>query len=164
MLSLKEFKNLRRKTLDLKHFLTKIEYASFESKACETSHVGTTAVSTCQFTLQEKVTLFQSLFQGREDVFAKRWYSNVTQKSGYQPVCKREWNREFCDKRKYRCAVSYVLELNDVYCTAGGVLLWHVIFDSSVQSENTSSAICLSPVPKEISLAVVNLSVANRHC
>lgn len=57
-----------------------------------------------QFSLQEKVELFRSLFRGREDVFAKRWYSETTKKSGYQPVCEREWNREFCDKRKYRCA------------------------------------------------------------
>lgn len=26
--------------------------------------------------LEEKVTLFRSLFQGREDVFARRWFSN----------------------------------------------------------------------------------------
>lgn len=53
--------------------------------------------------LEEKVTLFRSLFQGREDVFARRWFSNSTGKSGYQPVCSREWNREFCDKKKFKC-------------------------------------------------------------
>ena len=57
-----------------------------------------------KLSLQEKVALFRSVFQGRDDVFAKRWYSSTTQKSGYQPVCTREWNREFCDKRKYKCA------------------------------------------------------------
>ena len=57
-----------------------------------------------RLSLQEKVALFHSVFQGREDVFAKRWYSFTTKKSGYQPVCEREWNREFCDKRKYKCA------------------------------------------------------------
>lgn len=60
--------------------------------------------STTRLSLQEKVELFQSLFKGREDVFAKRWYSDTTKKSGYQPVCEREWNREFCDKRKYKCS------------------------------------------------------------
>lgn len=60
-------------------------------------------VSSQRLSLQEKVALFQSVFQGREDVFAKRWYSPTTKKSGYQPVCEREWNREFCDKRKYKC-------------------------------------------------------------
>lgn len=53
--------------------------------------------------LEEKVTLFRSLFQGREDVFARRWFSPTTGKSGYQPVCSREWNREFCDKKKFKC-------------------------------------------------------------
>lgn len=60
--------------------------------------------STISLSLQEKVELFQSLFKGRKDVFAKRWYSDTTKKSGYQPVCEREWNREFCNKRKYKCS------------------------------------------------------------
>ena len=54
--------------------------------------------------LEEKVALFCSLFPGREDVFARRWLSPTTGKSGYQPVCAREWNREFCDKKKFKCA------------------------------------------------------------
>lgn len=54
--------------------------------------------------LQEKVALFRSLFKGREDVFARRWFSSSSGKSGYQPVCAREWNREYCDKKKYKCA------------------------------------------------------------
>lgn len=54
--------------------------------------------------LEEKVALFRSLFQGREDVFARRWFSGSTGKSGYQPVCAREWNREYCDKKKFKCA------------------------------------------------------------
>lgn len=54
--------------------------------------------------LEEKVALFRNLFQGREDVFARRWFSLTSGKSGYQPVCSREWNREFCDKKKYKCA------------------------------------------------------------
>ena len=60
--------------------------------------------SSVSLSLQEKVGLFPSLFKGREDVFAKRWHSETTKKSGYQPVCEREWNREFCDKRKYKCS------------------------------------------------------------
>ena len=56
------------------------------------------------YSLEEKVAIFQGLFQGRSDVFAKRWYSETSKKSGYQPVCEREWNPDFCDKRKYKCA------------------------------------------------------------
>lgn len=54
--------------------------------------------------LQEKVDLFRSLFKGREDVFARRWYSKASGKGGYQPVCQNEWNRQLCDKRKFKCA------------------------------------------------------------
>ena len=54
--------------------------------------------------LEKKVALFRSLFQGREDVFARRWFSPTTGKSGYQPVGAREWNREYCDKKKFKCA------------------------------------------------------------
>ncbi len=53
--------------------------------------------------LQERVALFSSLFSGREDVFARRWHSKTTGKSGYQPVCVNEWNRQLCDKKKYKC-------------------------------------------------------------
>ena len=49
---------------------------------------------------EEKINLFRSLFKGREDVFARRWYSKTTDKSGYQPVCENEWNEELCDKKK----------------------------------------------------------------
>lgn len=53
---------------------------------------------------EEKINLFRSLFKGREDVFARRWYSKTTDKSGYQPVCENEWNEEFCDKKKFKCS------------------------------------------------------------
>ena len=97
---------LEKENARLKAILDKngIEYKYLEHRTCETNQTEVTPVSTCQFTLQEKVAIFQNLFQGRDDVFAKRWYSSTTQKSGYQPVCTREWNREFCDKRKYKCA------------------------------------------------------------
>ena len=61
-----------------------------------------TAMHTLSF--QEKVDLFRSLFKGREDVFARRWYSKASGKGGYQPVCQNEWNRQLCDKRKFKCA------------------------------------------------------------
>ena len=54
--------------------------------------------------VEERVELFRSLFKGREDVYARRWYSKASGKSGYQPVCINEWNRHLCDKKKYKCA------------------------------------------------------------
>ena len=53
--------------------------------------------------LEEKVDVFRNLFKGREEVFARRWYSRTTGKSGYQPVCRNEWDRQLCDKKRYRC-------------------------------------------------------------
>ena len=53
---------------------------------------------------KEKIELFRSLFRGREDVFARRWQSTTSGKSGYQPVCENEWAEGLCDKRKYKCA------------------------------------------------------------
>ncbi|MFH1361681.1 MAG: helicase, partial [bacterium] len=54
---------------------------------------------------KEKVALFISLFKGREDIYAKRWYSQKTQKGGYQPACENEWIHGLCNKKKYRCAL-----------------------------------------------------------
>lgn len=52
----------------------------------------------------ERVELFRSLFRGREDVFARRWYSKALNKGGYQPVCINEWRRGICNKKAVRCA------------------------------------------------------------
>ena len=49
-----------------------------------------------KLSVQEKVELFRSLFKGREDVFARRWYSKASGKGGYQPVCQNEWNHQLC--------------------------------------------------------------------
>ena len=142
---------LEKENARLKAILDKngIEYESFVSKTCETNHLGATAVSTYQLTLHEKVALFQSLFQGREDVFARRWYSNTTQKSGYQPVCTREWNREFCDKRKYKCADCpnrqfAPLAYNDFFNHLAGKDAWgrDVIGLYPIRKDNTCSFLC----------------------
>ena len=57
-----------------------------------------------QLSLQEKVELFRGLFKGREDVFARRWFSKASGKAGYQPVCTREWNPQYCNKKKFKCS------------------------------------------------------------
>lgn len=142
---------LEKENARLKAILDKngIEYKSFESKISKTNHVEATAVSTCQFTLHEKVSIFQSVFQGRDDVFAKRWYSSSTQKSGYQPVCKREWNREFCDKRKYKCADCpnkqfAPLTYNDFFNHLAGKDVWgrDVIGLYPIRKDNTCCFLC----------------------
>lgn len=66
----------------------------------------------------EKIALFRKLFCGREDVFARRWYSKATGKSGYQPVCENEWAEGLCDKKEYKCSTCpnrKLLPLTDGY-------------------------------------------------
>ncbi len=53
---------------------------------------------------KEKIVLFKSLFSGRSDVFALRWYNEKSKKSGYSPVCKNKWVSGKCDLKKYSCA------------------------------------------------------------
>jgi len=52
---------------------------------------------------KQKITIFRSLFRGREDVFPRRFESKRTGKSGYQLVCRNEWIRPFCQKPKIKC-------------------------------------------------------------
>lgn len=52
----------------------------------------------------EKIQLFRSLFRGREDVFARRWYSIQKEKGGYAPVCANEWKDGICIKPKGSCS------------------------------------------------------------
>ena len=54
---------------------------------------------------QEKIELFKTLFIGRKDVFAKRYYNTKTGQDGYVPVCHNEWQYGVCDKKKYKCSV-----------------------------------------------------------
>ncbi len=49
-------------------------------------------------TNQSKIDLYQSLFRGREDIFAVRWQSADGKKRGYSPVCLNEWIYGLCLK------------------------------------------------------------------
>ena len=50
----------------------------------------------------EKISLFMSLFKGRDDVYAKRWQSRDG-RSGYAPVCLNEWKSGLCRKPTVKC-------------------------------------------------------------
>lgn len=54
-------------------------------------------------TAKEKIEFFLALFKGREKLYARRYHSTKTEKSGYTPVCKHEWDPDLCNKKKYRC-------------------------------------------------------------
>jgi superfamily II DNA or RNA helicase len=51
----------------------------------------------------EKISLFRSLFKGREDVYPRRFESRSTGKTGYQPACRNEWIKGICEKPKIKC-------------------------------------------------------------
>jgi hypothetical protein len=53
---------------------------------------------------EDKITLFRSLFRGREDVYPRRFESRKTGKSGYGPACANEWVKGICEKPKVKCA------------------------------------------------------------
>lgn len=53
--------------------------------------------------VESKISLFRSLFRGREDVYPRRFESRKTGKSGYQPACANEWTRGLCEKPRIRC-------------------------------------------------------------
>lgn len=97
-----ELENLRRENARLKALLErhgidwvgetprtydqeKSELVSFTAPALTPSSSSTSSMS-----IEEKVALFRGLFQGRPDVFARRWESNRGN-SGYAPVCANEW-------------------------------------------------------------------------
>ena len=60
---------------------------------------------------EEKVKIFMEVFKGRTDLYAKRWTSNKTGKSGYLPVCKNEFSTYKCDKPRVKCSECPYREL-----------------------------------------------------
>lgn len=52
--------------------------------------------------IQDKINLYRSLFKGRDDVYAQRWYNPKTEKSGYSPICKNKWAPNVCNLPKIK--------------------------------------------------------------
>lgn len=48
----------------------------------------------------DKITLFRSLFKGREDVYPKLWVSKNGDRKGYMPACSNDGVYSLCGKRK----------------------------------------------------------------
>ncbi|MFY3791490.1 TOTE conflict system archaeo-eukaryotic primase domain-containing protein [Ureibacillus sp. MALMAid1270] len=53
--------------------------------------------------IQERIQIFNELFKGRTDVYAKRYETN-NGKSGYTPACKFEWQKPICQKPAIKCS------------------------------------------------------------
>lgn len=74
--------------------------------------------------MADSIALFMSLFQGRSDVYARRW-EGKNGRSGYSPACKNEWRRGVCIKPKGKCSecshVEYLsYDMNAVAAHLGG--------------------------------------------
>lgn len=52
---------------------------------------------------EQKITLFRSMFRGREDLYPVRWESKQGT-SGYSPACANEWIRGVCGKPRTKCS------------------------------------------------------------
>jgi len=66
-------------------------------------HSSSNVVVTKESTLSQKIALFRSLFQCREDVYALRYEGKRGGKPGYTPACKNIWKFGVCLKPKARC-------------------------------------------------------------
>lgn len=96
---------LRKENTELRSLLCAhgIEYKPRSANVIDSTY-SPVSLPVFKLSLDERVALFMSLFKGREDVFARRWFSKSTGKAGYQPVCVNEWRRGVCDKKTYKCA------------------------------------------------------------
>lgn len=104
---LRQYEVLHKENEVLKSLL-KIHGIEYETRMKEDMNkliYSLVSVPTITLSIDERLRLFQSLFKGREDVFARRWFSKTTGKSGYQPVCINEWKQGICDKKRYRCVI-----------------------------------------------------------
>lgn len=74
-----------------------------ESQNTSSNNSDTGAIVTQSSTTKEKIQLFRSLFQGRQDVYPIRWV-NKNGRAGYSPACANEWDRRFCNKPRIKCS------------------------------------------------------------
>ena len=91
---LKQLDTERNKVIADLEELQQIKKTGFQVKESESLFQKTRV--TKDSPADEKISLFLSLFRGRQDIYARRWESFRTGKSGYMPACKNEWVRGLC--------------------------------------------------------------------
>ena len=55
------------------------------------------------FSPEQKISLFLSLFRCREEIVPKLWENPSSGKKGYSPVCRNEWVNGVCEKPRIKC-------------------------------------------------------------
>lgn len=108
---------LRRKIVELGG---DVDNLTSVNKVSVANSIKTSTEPLIKLSLEEKVALFQSLFKGREDVFARRWYGIKSGKTGYKPVCVNEYRYGLCNMKTIKCfdcpnRQLKPLEYNDIY-------------------------------------------------
>jgi superfamily II DNA or RNA helicase len=80
-----------------------IAWRSDEPAPTETAPIAKAAPTNGPSSTQKKVALFRRLFRGRDDVYALRWQSSNSGRSGYGPACANEWRPGLCEKPRISC-------------------------------------------------------------
>jgi superfamily II DNA or RNA helicase len=70
-------------------------YGRDEPTSAKPSRVGS------NFSAEEKIKLFRTLFKGRDDVYAIFWFNERTGKKGYSPACEDPWSSRKGKAKKY---------------------------------------------------------------
>ncbi len=99
----REIEQLRTENAELKALLYAHGIALPRVKISAEPALPVAETVTKRSPLADKVSLFMSLFQGRPDVYARRWESKDG-RAGYSPVCRNEWTPGICLKPKGKCA------------------------------------------------------------
>lgn len=110
-----------------------------------------------------QIALFLSLFAGRPDVYAVRWESAQTEKSGYSPACRHEWIRGICRKPQIKCGECPARELLPMQCEVIERHIFGFIEASDSSAKPAESAACGAGIsPKSMRDFVVGIYPLHR--
>jgi len=90
--------NARRKDILEQIDNLKREKALLCKKSSESSDEIYIPTVNSQSSVDAKIALFRTLFRGREDIYARRYESVKTGKTGYFPACRTKWGRRLNEK------------------------------------------------------------------
>ena len=121
-----EINRLRAENAMLRALLQAHDIAIPSGKVVGADAAAVSAVSKRSL-MADKITLFMSLFQGRADVYARRW-EGKNGRAGYSPVCGNEWRKDVCIKPKGKCGEC---------CHA-----MHLPFDENAVAAHLSGSVC----------------------
>src|SRR5262245_22437851 len=70
-------------------------YERYDSPSIKSPRVSS------NFSAEEKIKLFRTLFRGREDLYAVFWFNERTGKKGYSPACEDPWSSKKGKAKRY---------------------------------------------------------------